>query len=111
MFMRYMSHEMRTPLNTTVLGMDLLIKQFEQNLNLPANHICYLTALDLQSSCKIAVEILNDMLLYDKIESKKLVLELEHISPWSFMKNTVKPFFIQVRLSLLQNIYSIVCIT
>ena len=98
MFMRYISHEMRTPLNTAVLGINILIKQFEQMLHMPANHICYLTVLDLQSSCKIAVEILNEMLLYDKIESKVLVLELANISPWCFLKSTVKPFFLEVGL-------------
>lgn len=94
--MRYISHEMRTPLNTAVLGLNVLINQFNKILKIPLNHICMLTAKDIQTSCCVAVEILNDMLLYDKIESGLLALELDSISPWSFIKSIIQPFYIQV---------------
>ena len=96
MFMRYISHEMRTPLNTAVLGLNVLLKQLQQKFHVTIDHICYLTTKDIQSSCKVAVEILNEMLLYDKIESGLLALELTSISPWSFIKDTIHPFYVQV---------------
>ena len=99
MFMRYLSHEMRTPLNTVVMGINLLIKKFENTLYLPKTSICYEIAYDIRSSCIAAVDILNDMLLFDKIESGHLALELAVVSPWSFIKETVQTFFVQVSSS------------
>ena len=95
MFMRYISHEIRTPLNTTFLGMNVLKKELKAEFkNKP--HRCFKTLQETQVSCDIAVSILNDMLLYDKVESGLLKLELESISPWSFFKAAVEPSFIQV---------------
>ena len=101
MFMRYLSHEMRTPLNTAVMGINLLIKKFENILNLPKDSTCYDIANDIKSSCAVAVDILSDMLLYDKIESGHLALELAVVSPWSLIKKAVRPFFAQVRYTYL----------
>ena len=64
MFMRYISHEMRTPLNTVSMGLNVLVKQFQDMFHLAKDHLCYVTAKDIQASCSVAVEILNDMLLY-----------------------------------------------
>ena len=95
MFMRYISHEIRTPLNTTFLGMNVLKKELTVEFkNKP--HRCFKTLKETQVSCDIAVSILNDMLLYDRVESGLLQLELESISPWSFFKVAVEPFYIQV---------------
>ena len=99
MFMRYISHEMRTPLNTVFLGLNILLKQF-QILNLETDHICCQTIKDVQSSCEIALDVLNDMLLYDKIDTGLLSLELIYASPWMVVKHSVEPYFIQVRTYL-----------
>ena len=100
MFMRYISHEMRTPLNTTFLGLNLLMKQFRNVLKISTDHICFKTVNDVKTSCDVAVSILNDILLYDKIESGLLALELDILSPWLFIKQSVQPFFIQVSIKL-----------
>ena len=60
------------------------------------NHKCFKTIADTQKSCDIAVSILSDMLLYDKVESGLLMLEFENISPWQFFKTAIEPFYIQV---------------
>ena len=99
MFMRYLSHEMRTPLNTVVMGVSLLIKKFENTLRIPKTNICYEIAYDIKSSCVAAVDILNDMLLFDQIESGHLALELAIVPPWSFIEKAVHPFFVQVSIS------------
>ena len=101
MFMRYISHEMRTPLNTVSVGLNVLIKQFQTTFKMASNHIIFMTTKDIQASCNVAVEILNDMLLYDKIESGHLVVELSSVSPWPLIKQSVELFYIQVRIVLL----------
>ena len=96
MFMRYISHEMRTPLNTVLLGLSYVQKQLAKVFGKNSNHECCTAIKETQVSCEIAVDILNDMLLYDKIEGGLLKLELKSISPWLFFRNSIKPFFIQV---------------
>ena len=101
MFLRYISHEIRTPLNTVFLGLNLLRKELTKALKSTPNHRCFSTIKDTQMSCEIAVSILNDMLLYDKVESGLLQLETKAMSPWLFIKNAIKPFFIQVSIFFL----------
>ena len=96
MFMRYVSHEMRTPLNTVLLGLSYVQKQLVKSLGVSTDHECYSAIKETQLSCEIAVNILNDMLLYDKVEDGLLKLELKRISPWLFFEDSIKPFFIQV---------------
>ena len=100
MFMRYISHEMRTPLNTVSVGLNVLIKQLQTTFKMASDHIIFMTTKDIQASCTVAVEILNDMLLYDKIESGHLVVELSSLSPWPLIKQSVELFYIQVSLQL-----------
>ena len=71
MFMRYISHEMRTPLNVACLGIKILRDELERLGLLSLLE----TAIDTEKSCKTAVDILNDMLLFDKIVSGLMTLE------------------------------------
>ena len=98
MFMRYISHEMRTPLNTVLLGLSYVKKRLHKLLGASPDQECYSAIKDTQLSCEIAVNILDDMLLYDKVEGGLLKLELRSISPWLFIEDSIKPFFIQVSL-------------
>ena len=107
MFMRYISHEMRTPLNTACVGLNVLMKQLQKTFNIAADHACFLTLKNVQSSCEVAVSVLNDMLLYDKIESGLMSLELAIVSPWSLIKQSVELFYIQVSALYYRCYYSI----
>ena len=117
--MRYISHEMRSPLNTSFLGLQILrgsidgvvtsIKrnkatirkskvavgpEIQQSMSKLADEVEDLketTDLIKESSC-IALETLNDMLTFDKIDENKLVLELEDLDVWTFVSETVRPF-------------------
>ena len=68
----------------------------------------FLETIDLvKESSNIALENLNDMLTFDKIDEKKLVLEVEDVDVWSFVSETVRPFRInaandEVALTILQ---------
>eukprot|EP01041_Mallomonas_annulata_P000941 gene941-1823_t len=55
------------------------------------------TILDIASSCAIAVDTLNEMLTYDKVESNNMVLEREDINVERFMIDSLRPFFLQAR--------------
>ena len=99
MFMGYISHEIRTPLNTTTLGLNVLKKELLLELK-NQHHQCFKTLEDTQKACDIAVTILSDMLLFDKIGDGLLLLDFESISPWQFFKSSIEPFFIEVEIIL-----------
>lgn len=50
----------------------------------------------MRQSCETAICTLNDVLLYDKIEEGKMVLEKRKMSVIKLLSDTIKPFFIQV---------------
>lgn len=109
-FVRYVSHEIRTPLNIVNMGLNLLNKTINSFGNEEARELIS----DMQKSSTVAVEILNDLLTYEKIESNLLVLELKEVHIYEIIYNTVQFFRIQAQssnielsyqLSLLRGIY------
>ena len=94
MFMRYISHEIRTPLSTVYMGLKLLERELSKSRT-NAKHLG--TVKDVKSSADIALGVLNDMLLYDKIESGIMQLEFSDARPWSLVKSVMAPFELQVR--------------
>ena len=91
--MRYISHEIRTPLSTVYMGLKLLRREMRKS---KANALHLRTVKDVKASADIALGVLNDMLLYDKIENDIVQLELLDVRPWSLMKRGIKPFVLQV---------------
>jgi signal transduction histidine kinase len=55
------------------------------------------TLLDVQSACRIAVEILNDLLCFDKLESGILELHKHEVPVVPFIKDCVDMFASQAR--------------
>jgi signal transduction histidine kinase len=76
------------------MGLDLLIEDLPL-YSIPSEIIENLN--DSKKSCDNAVEVVNDLLTYDKLESNTLVLETEEIDVFPFVTQTIHPFFIQVR--------------
>jgi len=91
-FIRYISHEMRTPLNTVFIGLKLLQEHFVRTNDVPNLDI----VKDIRYSCDKAISTLNEVLILDKLETGKLVLEAEYISPYEFILEVLNPFHIQV---------------
>eukprot|EP01041_Mallomonas_annulata_P012896 gene12896-27201_t len=50
---------------------------------------------DIKESCEIAVEILNDLLNYEKLEAGIMILEIEEIKAYKLLKAAIKPFYLQ----------------
>ena len=98
MFVRYISHEIRTPLNTVLMGLNLLRDELVKKMDCEDFMD---TIQDIHSSCDIAVHTLNDMLTYDKLENSILVLDKELVPAQSFINDVVRPFCIQVCVSVI----------
>jgi hypothetical protein len=92
-FVRFISHEIRTPLNTVRLGMKLIeveMGKFTSSLGaIPQKDLAETIRSALRSwkhladeiveSSESAVEVLNDLLNYDKIELGTLKLEFSYV--------------------------------
>jgi two-component system, sensor histidine kinase len=95
-YVRLISHELRTPLNTAFLGLKLLSSELKAS-NDPKDIERYDTLCDVNTACKAAVDILNDLLCYEKLESGILELHKENIIVDSFLKNCVSMFSAHAR--------------
>jgi signal transduction histidine kinase len=62
------------------------------------DNILETTAL-VNDSCNVALETLNDMLTFDKIDENKLVIEMAEINPWTLLCDAINPFQINARES------------
>lgn len=92
-----MSHEIRTPLNTTLLGLNLIGKEIiEKHAQLADTAYISEMVSDATNSCIIAIDILNDLLLYEKIDGGLLTLKREELPMWPFLQEVLRVFLIQV---------------
>lgn len=104
-FMRYVSHEVRTPLNSVCMGLSLMQEEIQSKLSSTDRNggkdasitIDEATAWlnlsrDVHVSAQSATNVLNDFLNYDKIESRQLTLEMSVI-PIQFLINQISKEF------------------
>lgn len=92
-FVRLISHEIRTPLNIVNTGLDLLRLEL---LRHDASPDALDTWIDVKKSTKVSVGILDELLLYEKLESGVLTLDIGDIQCWPFLKEIVRSFRLQV---------------
>jgi CheY-like chemotaxis protein len=55
------------------------------------------TVNQIHESCKVALDTLNDLLTFDKIDENKLVIECDDIDPWMMVCETAKPFMLNAK--------------
>ena len=92
-FVRYISHEMRTSLNTAVMGLQYLRSELVKS----STDTELLEIVDeVRGACEISVTILNEMLDYDKLQSGGMKLDFEKVSVKEFLEVTISPFYVQV---------------
>ena len=90
-FVREISHEIRTPLNCAYIGLDILT---DSNLDMTAKDNKE-SLKDIKESLQEAIEILNQLLLFDKLESGTLQVENNLFSIKELFKS-ITTFSIQV---------------
>ena len=76
MFIRYISHEIRNPLNAVQLGLESLEKELVKSRD---NFTCLEILRDVKTSLQASVTTLNDMLTSDKSRSGLLVLDQKDV--------------------------------
>ena len=121
-FVRFISHEVRTPLNAISMGLQLLHDEIARVAGLHPGENSQTSAsastsasapmegsleeklrgwLDLSEDilCNThsAVDVLNDLLNYDKIESGTLQLEMTVVPIWALIDRTASEFRLQAK--------------
>eukprot|EP01036_Dinobryon_divergens_P023854 gene23854-32243_t len=89
-FIRYLSHEMRTPINVALVGLDLHEKYLkEADLY---NNECKDVLTDVKDSVGVALGTLNEVLNYEKLHSNVMTLEKTRENPLSFVLSSFGMF-------------------
>lgn len=120
-FVRFVSHEVRTPLNSVCMALTLLQEEIAESLGYDTTEIdkaieiedekkkeqnkdtdkvidekpeigWLKLAKEVQVNAESSVEVLNDLLNYDKVESGSLTLELTVIPIWEIIEKTISEF-------------------
>lgn len=98
-FVRYISHEVRTPLNAVIMGLAILKSDLNNDVVMgeeqdPARsaqeHLHLLE--EVETSAGGAVEVLNEVLQYDKVERSCLKLDISMVAIWDEVEKTIAEF-------------------
>ena len=96
---RFLSHEIRTPLNAVTMGLLVLRRELEMHDN-GVKHIDCKDVLsvveEVENASITSLDILNDLLTYEKIDAGILILEKEIVTAYSIVHECLRPFLLQV---------------
>ena len=92
LFVRSVSHEIRTPLNIVFAAL-LWLELETSQMNTEFQETIAMT----KDACTSAVDILNDMLAYEKIDGNILTLEMGSVIVIQLINEVVKPFYVQAK--------------
>ena len=96
-YVRFIGHELRTPLNSVFMGLQLSIDQIPEDTQEPVEVERRETLVETQSACGAALDILNELLLFDKLETGALVLHKQSVPVTELVEDSVKMFSAQAR--------------
>lgn len=112
-FVRFVSHEVRTPLNSVSMGLTLMKEEMAQSIGYKSademlenpdkktkrvskaaekGREWFDLAHEVHTSAQSSVDVLNDLLNYDKIENGSLSLELSVVPIWNLIDRTIGEF-------------------
>ena len=100
-FVKYISHEIRTPASVVMTGLELMEEELEEE---NCDHeLLAATANDLKGTMVSRVEILDDLLLYEKLERNDMNLNISAEEPSEFFRAMMEGFETDVMLPASQN--------
>lgn len=129
-FVRYVSHEIRNPLNSALVGLKKIIEetkpenenQFEEGALILASKssgdlldvrrekkydLIHDLADSIENSCYIAIDILNDLLLYEKLEGGFFNLQFIRISVMDYIQDINNSYRIHAQTNDIE--FSVTC--
>jgi signal transduction histidine kinase len=111
LFVRFISHELRTPLTAVSLGLSLVETDLNALLSHPIHSKlmspelreqlmqCIHSLRDANENTDTAIVVLNDLLQYDKIESKSLQCECIETNIWDIIRQISRELSLQAKAS------------
>ena len=104
-FVRFVSHEIRAPLNAAMLGLQLMNDRVRDQLgNVPVHSAASKImsevrdqSEDVRLNADVALVVLNELLQYDKIEVGNLQLEVGVVEIWRLMLDNIFMFNAQMQ--------------
>ena len=108
LFVRFISHEIRTPLNAVHLGLEALTAELRRMIDDPAStrspHEVHKIlvgwmelSLEMMANSESAVDVLNDLLNYDKIEMGTLYLDFASVPIFDVVQACMFAFLNQIK--------------
>ena len=95
MYIRYISHEVRTPLNAVYMGLQYLLAEASALLKNTSPDLLE-TLESCTSATSLAIGILDDLLLIDRMEEGTLPLAIETHSVKEIIEDSLNVFTLQV---------------
>ena len=96
MLVRYMSHQIRTPLNTILLGLRFVMKNAIDRSNDEDVEVLE----DSISSCQISQQILDNLLTYERFESGKIEMFPKSVVVRTLVQDVLFPYAFDVSYCL-----------
>lgn len=114
-FVRFVSHEIRSPLNVVIAGLDILKSELDINSESKVTSQMVELVEDIFAASKSAVHILSDLLNYESIEAGNFILEKTWLPIAEVLKDKLNWAYIlaennNLTLSILDNISPIASI-
>jgi signal transduction histidine kinase len=96
-FVRYVSHEIRSPLNIALLGLKYIQDHLrDEKENRSQAEVIQETLTDVRNSCAVAVDVLNDFLLYEKFDDGIFTLSKAEVRISDYFLEAVGVYKVQV---------------
>lgn len=97
MFMGYLSHEIRTPINSVYLGLTIVFNGLTTGVvNNQQTSSVVETVVDTRKACQSAVDILDNMILYDQIIRGLMTMDMNVFDPLKHTYDIVNKFRTEV---------------
>ena len=87
---KFVSHELRSPLNVVSINSELLTVKLKTNALL--SNLVKEDITEIKESCNRCIEVLDNLMLYEKIESNSLELQLKIYQPNRLLSALLKPY-------------------
>ena len=94
-FVRLVSHEIRSPLNVAYAGLEMLQNDLvaAKLTGTPIGDKTLVLAEDVYFSSEMAINVLNDFLLYENIDSGSFTLTLKRLPINNVFRDRLRPYF------------------
>ena len=103
-FVQSVTHEVRSPLNVVLSGLNYLSNHHDFDASVAE------TISSIRLSCSTAIDILSDLLTYEKIESGVQQLELTELDLHAAIRGILHQLVVQARENVVTLTYSCNCV-